>query len=90
MDSDDTPAVTAGTSDVKQNGFASEMDTLKAENEKLRERVKEVEEELDRMRDGRKEGMKVQAEYLARELSQQQDTEKYLREKLAEVKKLTD
>eukprot|EP00057_Strongylocentrotus_purpuratus_P021080 XP_011675554.1 PREDICTED: myosin heavy chain, striated muscle [Strongylocentrotus purpuratus] len=63
----------------------SELDSVKLENERLKKRVKELEDEIDRIREGRKEGMKVQADYLARELSQTQDTEKYLREKLAEV-----
>lgn len=67
------------------NVEVSELDSVKLENERLKKRVKELEDEIDRIREGRKEGMKVQADYLARELSQTQDTEKYLREKLAEV-----
>ncbi|XP_071810466.1 uncharacterized protein [Asterias amurensis] len=78
-----------GTFEEKYSAAQRDIQELRALNVEIQQRLDKSEaESKDRKRQSsvdNKEGMKVQSDYLARELSQQQDTEKYLREKLAET-----
>ncbi|XP_038061119.1 fibrous sheath CABYR-binding protein-like [Patiria miniata] len=73
--------------ELKYRASQKDIEDLRSMNVEIQQRLTKSEEEAkDRKRRGsEKDGMKVQADYMARELSQQQDTEKFLREKLAEV-----
>ncbi|XP_022095936.1 enolase-phosphatase E1-like [Acanthaster planci] len=75
--------------ELKYRAAQKDIEELRAMNVEIQQRLAKSEEEArerkQRANAESKDGMKVQADYLARELSQQQDTEKFLRQKLAEV-----
>lgn len=77
--------------EVLRTKHVTELNSLRDQNAELRAKIQRLEDEKllsspttdDKTR--QRDGLRVQADYLANELSQTQDTEKYLREKLAEV-----
>ena len=63
--------------------FIAKMTTLEEELQKAGSKSSSAVDMREKAR--QRDGLRVQADYLARELSQVQDTEKYLREKVAEL-----
>ena len=85
---------------TKYSAAELQLDSLREQNDELRTKLQKMEEQSNkpegslskssstnslREKARQRDGFRVQADYLAHELSQQQDTEKYLREKVAEI-----
>ncbi|XP_071815787.1 uncharacterized protein [Apostichopus japonicus] len=77
---------------TKYHAAEIQLDGLQEENTTLKEKVESLEKEIHQLREGtehekvkQRDGYRVQADFLARELSQTQDAEKFLKEKVAEL-----
>lgn len=77
---------------TKYHATELQLDGLRDENRELEDKIRNLERQIKEFNEGReqdklkqRDGYMVQADFLARELSQTQDAEKFLKEKVAEL-----